>query len=87
MGSDFRDFLAEEGILPEVEVLALKRAVYHVMAREDGGKAVFEDDKDRCGRTTSRKRIASPRCLWVYWAFLTRRNNSRVAASGCRKRR
>jgi hypothetical protein len=26
-GSDFRDFLAGEGILPEVEVLALKRAV------------------------------------------------------------
>ena len=26
-GSDFRDFLAEEGLLPEVEVLALKRAV------------------------------------------------------------
>jgi hypothetical protein len=26
-GSDFRDFLAGEGILPEVEVLALKRVV------------------------------------------------------------
>ena len=26
-GSDFRDFLAEEGLLPEVEVLALKRTV------------------------------------------------------------
>ena len=26
-GSDFRDFLAGEGILPEVEVLTLKRAV------------------------------------------------------------
>lgn len=26
-GSDFRDFLASEGILPEVEVLALKRVV------------------------------------------------------------
>jgi hypothetical protein len=26
-GGDFRDFLAEEGILPEVEVLALKRLV------------------------------------------------------------
>ncbi len=26
-GSDFRDFLEEEGLLPEVEVLALKRAV------------------------------------------------------------
>jgi len=26
-GSDFRDFLAEEGILPAVEVLALKRTV------------------------------------------------------------
>lgn len=26
-GSDFRDFLAEEGILPEVEVLALRRLV------------------------------------------------------------
>ncbi|MCH7227753.1 Fis family transcriptional regulator [Haloferula sp. A504] len=26
-GSDFSDFLAEEGLLPEVEVLALKRAV------------------------------------------------------------
>lgn len=26
-GSDFRDFLAEEGLLPEVEILALKRAV------------------------------------------------------------
>jgi hypothetical protein len=25
--SDFRDFLANEGILPEVEVLALKRMV------------------------------------------------------------
>jgi hypothetical protein len=26
-GSDFREFLAWEGILPEVEVLALKRVV------------------------------------------------------------
>jgi len=26
-GSDFRDFLAEEGILPALEVLALKRTV------------------------------------------------------------
>jgi hypothetical protein len=26
-GSDFREFLAGEGILPEVEVLALKRVV------------------------------------------------------------
>jgi hypothetical protein len=26
-GSDFRDFLAGEGILPELEVLALKRVV------------------------------------------------------------
>jgi hypothetical protein len=26
-GSDFRDFLAREGMLPEVEVLALKRMV------------------------------------------------------------
>jgi antitoxin HicB len=26
-GSDFSDFLAEEGILPEVEILALKRVV------------------------------------------------------------
>ena len=26
-GSDFRDFLAGEGLLPEVEVLALKRVV------------------------------------------------------------
>jgi hypothetical protein len=26
-GSDFRDFLTSESILPEVEVLALKRAV------------------------------------------------------------
>ena len=26
-GSDFHDFLAEEGLLPEVEVLALKRTV------------------------------------------------------------
>lgn len=26
-GSDFGDFLAEEGILPEVEILALKRMV------------------------------------------------------------
>ncbi len=26
-GSDFRDFLAGEGILPEVEVLALKRMI------------------------------------------------------------
>jgi antitoxin HicB len=26
-GSDFRDFLAAEGVLPEVEVLALKRVV------------------------------------------------------------
>lgn len=26
-GSDFRDFLSEEGILPEVEALALKRAI------------------------------------------------------------
>lgn len=24
-------------------------AVYHVMARGDGGKTVLEDDKDRCG--------------------------------------
>ncbi len=27
-GSDFRDFLAGEGILPEVEMLALKRVVF-----------------------------------------------------------
>ena len=27
-GSDFRDFLAGEGILPEVEVIALKRVVF-----------------------------------------------------------
>ncbi|MFC7339659.1 Fis family transcriptional regulator [Haloferula chungangensis] len=27
LGSDFRDFLAEEGLLPEVEILALKRVV------------------------------------------------------------
>ena len=27
LGSDFRDFLAEEGLLPEVEILALKRMV------------------------------------------------------------
>ena len=27
LGSDFRDFLASEGILPEVEVLVLKRVV------------------------------------------------------------
>jgi len=26
-GSDFRDFLASEGILPEVEVLALNRVI------------------------------------------------------------
>ena len=26
-GSDFRDFLAEKGILPEVELLVLKRVV------------------------------------------------------------
>ena len=27
LGSDFRDFLKEEGLLPEVEILALKRVV------------------------------------------------------------
>jgi antitoxin HicB len=27
LGSDFRDFLAEEGLLPEVEILALRRVV------------------------------------------------------------
>ena len=27
LGSDFSDFLATEGILPEVEILALKRVV------------------------------------------------------------
>jgi hypothetical protein len=35
-GSDFRDFLAEEGILPEVEVLALKRVVSLQLQHEWG---------------------------------------------------
>ena len=37
-GSDFRDFLAREGILPEMEVLALKRVVSlqlrHILEQE-----------------------------------------------------
>jgi hypothetical protein len=37
-GGDFRDFLAGEGILPEVEVLALKRVVslqlQHILEQE-----------------------------------------------------
>jgi hypothetical protein len=35
-GSDFRDFLAEEGILPEVEVLAFKRVVSLQLQHEWG---------------------------------------------------
>jgi hypothetical protein len=37
-GSDFREFLAGEGVLPEVEALALKRVVslqlQHILERE-----------------------------------------------------
>ncbi len=37
-GSDFRDFLAGEGILPEVEVLALKRVFSQQLQQ------IFEQD-------------------------------------------
>jgi ATP-dependent Clp protease ATP-binding subunit ClpA len=43
-GSDFRDFLAEEGVLEEVEARALKRAIALQLARLIEQKALSKED-------------------------------------------